>query len=84
MSLFDSQSSQEKRGRKIKPFYRVYTIGDDDNKIDHDPDCVVEAVAVGNDAHYVVKKPDGTIDGMYPFSSVECIWRVTEEEDAED
>jgi hypothetical protein len=84
MSLFETESSSEKKPKKIKPFYRVYTIGDDGDELDHDPDCVVEDIAVGNQAHYVVKKPDGTIDGMYPFTSVECVWRVTETEDEEE
>jgi hypothetical protein len=80
MSLFDSENPVEKKPKKIKPFYRVYTMTEDE-AVDHEPDCLVEAVAVGNEAHYVVKKADGTIDGMYPFSNVEYVIRVTEEEE---
>ncbi len=84
MSMFESDSSAEKKPKKIKPYYRVYTLNDDGEEFNHDDDCVVEAVAVGNVAHYVVKKPDGSIDGMYPFTSVEGVWRVTEEEDEDE
>lgn len=87
MGVFDYQrpgqkpEEQEGSTSTFKPFYRVYTQGPDGDQIDHEPDCVVEAVAVGNQAHYVVKRRDNSIDAMYPFSSVECVQRIVEPEE---
>ncbi len=83
MGIFDSENPRERRTERFRPFYRVYTVGTDGDEIDHDPDCVIEAVPVGSVAHYVVKKQDGTVDAYYPFNSVECIWRVTQEDTEE-
>jgi hypothetical protein len=79
MSLFDNPEPSAKRASRDDSFFRVYTHADSDGEYDHDPGCTMEAVAVGNQAHYVVKRLDGKIDAMYPFSSVECIQLVKDE-----
>ncbi len=83
MSLFEEAKPAGKAAR-FQPYYKVYVIDRPDDEYDHDPGCIIEAVAVGNTAHYVVKKANGQIDGMYPFSSVEAIELVDQEEDEEE
>jgi hypothetical protein len=83
MSLFEDAKPVRNQHRKVTPYYQVIVIGDEDNAYNHEPGCTVEAVPVGNEAHYVVKKANGTIDAMYPFSSVLSI-ELIEEEDQED
>ena len=56
---------------KEKPYYEITTV--DGKEWPHEPGCTIEAVPVGNTAHYVVKDSKGKIDGMYPFSSVSCV-----------
>lgn len=82
MSLFDQSKPIGKAG-KFQPYYRVYVINSPEEEYDHDPGCTIEAVGVGNTAHYVVKNPNGQIEAMYPFSSVEAVELVDEEQDEE-
>lgn len=84
MGLFDDAKPAGKRPRKVEPHYRVFTLVEVDNACDHEPGCTIEAVAVGNTAHYIVKKANGTIDAMYPFSSVEAVELIEEEDSEED
>ena len=80
MSIFD-EAKPSGRAPKFQPYYKVCILDRPDSEYDHQPGCTIEAVAVGNTAHYVVKAADGRIDGMYPFSSVEAIELVTEEDE---
>ena len=83
MGLFDDPKPEEKHPEKIVPFYRVYTIADEENTWEHEQGSTIEAIAVGNVAHYVVKNPNGTIDAMYPFSSVESVQLIKELDEEE-
>jgi hypothetical protein len=83
MGIFDEAKPAARPG-KFQPYYRVCIIDRPDSEYDHEPGCTIEAVAVGNTAHYVVKKPDGRIDGMYPISSVEAIELVNEPDEEEE
>jgi|GEM_PF-3686595 len=81
MGLFDEVKPEDNKRRKVTPYYQIVTVGDGDNAFNHEPGCTVEAVAVGNQAHYVVKKPTGVVDAMYPFASVISIELITEEDE---
>ena len=81
MGIFDESKPAGKPSGKFVPYYRVTTLADQSSEYDHEPGCTIEAIPVGNTAHYVVKNPSGKIDAMYPFSSVEAIELVEEEDE---
>jgi hypothetical protein len=76
MGFFEDMKREETK--KSAPFYRVETV--DGNQYDYEPGSTVEAVAVGSEAHYIVKGSGMRVVSMHPFKSVLCVRLIEDEE----